>query len=287
MFLRILVVLGLLATASAQSLAEEVDLRVMSFNIRFGSANDGDNSWENRKEIVVDMIREQDPIVIGTQECLDFQADYLVEQLPHFRWFGVAREADGSGERMAVLYRADLISPIESGNFWLSETPKAPGSSSWDSACNRMATWARFHHHASGQAFYLINTHLDHRSEPARQGGSKVVLDFIETLPDDVPLVLTGDFNSIAANSIPYSILIDGGLADAWDTAAERVGPAVTWGAFKAPEVDSDRRIDWIMTRGGIVADRCETVTYNYDGRYPSDHFPVVAHLKIGGSEDE
>ncbi len=287
MFLRILVVLGLLATASARSLAEEVDLRVMSFNIRFGTANDGDNSWENRKEIVIDMIREQDPVVIGTQECLDFQADFLVEQLPQYRWFGVGREADGSGERMAVLYRADLISPIESGNFWLSETPEAPGSSSWDSACNRMATWARFHHHASGQPFYFINTHLDHRSEPARQGGSKVVLDFIKGLPNDVPLVLTGDFNSIAVSSIPYSILIDGGLADVWDTAAKRVGPAVTWGAFKAPEVDFDRRIDWIMTRGGIVADRCETVTYNRDGRYPSDHFPVVAHLKIGSSENE
>lgn len=285
--LRFLAVLGLLATASVRPLAAELDLNVMSFNIRFGTANDGDNSWENRKEIVIDMIREQDPVVIGTQECLDFQADYLVEQLPQYRWFGVGREADGTGERMAVLYRADTVSPIESGNFWLSETPQVPGSSSWNSACNRMATWARFYHHASGQTFYFINTHLDHRSEPARQGGSKVVLDFIKTLPDDVPLVLTGDFNSIAVSSTPYSVLVDGGLVDAWDKATEQVGPAVTWGAFNAPEIDSDRRIDWIMTRGGFVADRCETVTYNRDGRYPSDHFPVVAHLKIGSSENE
>lgn len=287
MAFRFLVVLGLLATASARPVAAELDLTVMSFNIRFGTANDGDNSWENRKEIVIDMIREQDPAVIGTQECLDFQADYLVEQLPQCRWFGVGREADGSGERMAILYRADLVSPIESGNFWLSETPHVPGSSSWNSACNRMATWAKFHHHASGQPFYFVNTHLDHRSEPARQGGSKVVLDFIKALPDNVPLVLTGDFNSIAVSSTPYSVLVEGGLIDAWDHATEQVGPAVTWGAFNAPKVDSDRRIDWIMTRGGFVADRCETVTYNRDGRYPSDHFPVVAHLKVGSNEDE
>lgn len=281
MLLRFVVVLGLLATANVRPIVAEPALTVMSFNIRYGTAQDGDNSWENRKDVVIDMIREQDPTIVGTQECLDFQADYVVEQLPHFRWFGVGREANGSGERMAILYRADRVSPIETGNFWLSETPGVPGSSSWNSACNRMATWGRFYDHESGRSFYFVNTHLDHRSEPARQGGSKVVLEFINSLPVDAPLILTGDFNSIAVSSVPYTVLSEGGLADVWTTALEQVGPAATWGAFKAPEAASDRRIDWILTRGSLVTSRCETVTYNRDGRYPSDHFPVVAALQL------
>jgi len=259
----------------------DLSMTVMSFNIRYGTANDGENSWELRKDLVVDMIRRYEPTVFGTQECLDFQADYLAEHMPEYRWFGVGREMDGTGERMAVFYRADRISPIESGNFWLSETPATPGTSSWDSACNRMATWAKFYDHDTKSFFYFVNTHLDHRSEPARQGGAKVVADFISRLPGDAPVILTGDFNSTAGSSEAYSILTQSGLADAWTTAKEQAGPPITWSAFEAPKPDTDRRIDWILVRGPIAVKRCETVTFNQDGRYPSDHFPVAAELVV------
>ncbi len=270
----------LLALGSTAALGD-IPLTVMSFNIRYGTANDGDNSWEHRKDIVVGMLREKAPTIIGTQECLDFQADYLVAHLPHYRWFGVGREADGNGERMAVLYRSDLVSPIDSGNFWLSETPDVPGTSSWNSACNRMATWAKFYHHESKTFFYYVNTHLDHKSEAARQSGAHVLLDFINTLPENAPVILTGDFNSTAVHSEPYTILTDGGMTDAWGAARDQVGPSVTWSAFKAPEPGTNRRIDWILTRGPVAVNRCETVTYNQGGRYPSDHFPVIAQLHI------
>jgi endonuclease/exonuclease/phosphatase family metal-dependent hydrolase len=259
----------------------ETPLQVMSFNIRYGTAADKQNAWPQRKEIVAGVIRQYDPDIVGTQECLDFQAEYLVAELPRYRWFGVGRESDGGGEHMAVLYKKDVLAPIESGNFWLSETPDTPGTSSWNSACNRMVTWAKFYHLETKAFFYYFNTHLDHQSEPARQGGARVLLSRLSQLASGTPIVVTGDFNALAEKSETYSILTGGGLSDAWSTAQERAGPVATWSGFEDPREGSDRRIDWILTRGPVVVHRCETVTYNREGRYPSDHFPVFAKLTL------
>lgn len=259
----------------------ETTIKAMSFNVRYGTAPDGANAWHQRKDLVIDVIRQCDPDIIGTQECLDFQADYIVQALPEYRWFGVGREADGRGEFMAVLYRPRVLSPIESGNFWLSETPDVPGSSSWNSACNRMVTWARFYHIESKQFFHFYNTHLDHKSEPARQGGATVLAGKLAALPANTPAIVTGDFNSVAGNSEAYRILAGAGLSDAWSAASERVGPSVTWCGWKPPREGVDERIDWILTRGPVSVSRCETVVVNRDGRYPSDHFPVIATLTI------
>ncbi|NUM53287.1 MAG: endonuclease/exonuclease/phosphatase family protein [Candidatus Hydrogenedentes bacterium] len=256
-------------------------LKIMSFNVRYGTANDGPNHWDKRKGIVTGAIKAYDPDVVGTQECLDFQAEYIVDELPEYRWFGVGREINCGGEHMAVLYKHKSLAPIESGNFWLSDTPGVVGSVSWDSACRRMVTWAKFQHLESKQSFYFLNTHLDHKSEPARQGGAKVLRDWIAALPADAPIILTGDFNSVAGNSEAYTILTAAGLNDAWTSAVERAGPAITWSGFKAPEEGQDRRIDWILARGPIDVTRCETVTFNQKGRYPSDHFPVFGLLSI------
>ncbi|MBM3289046.1 MAG: endonuclease/exonuclease/phosphatase family protein, partial [Candidatus Hydrogenedentes bacterium] len=173
----ILLALGAFVTHAATPLA------VMSFNVRYGTANDGPDHWNKRKDIVVDAILSSNPDIVGTQECLDFQADYIVSQLPEYRWFGVGRELNCGGEHMAVLYKHKALAPIETGNFWLSETPDVIGSISWDSACRRMVTWAKFLHLESKRTFYFFNTHLDHQSEPARQGGAKVLRDRIAALP--------------------------------------------------------------------------------------------------------
>ncbi len=256
-------------------------LKVMSFNVRYGTANDGPNHWDKRKEVVVETIETCDPDIVGTQECLEFQAEYIADRLRDYRWFGVGREIGCGGEHMAVLYKHKILAPIESGNFWLSETPDVVGSVSWDSACRRMVTWAKFLDLETKQTFYYFNTHLDHQSEPARQGGAKVLRDRIATLPADTPIIVTGDFNSVAGQSEAYTILTGAGLTDAWVSATERTGPSVTWSAFKAPEEGRDERIDWILTRGPITASKCETVTFNRKGRYPSDHYPVFGVLQI------
>jgi len=199
--------------------------------------------------------------------------------LPEYRWFGVGREADGSGERMAVLYRADILNPLETGNLWLCETPNVPGSSSWNSACNRMVTWGKFYRHGDKRIVYFFNTHFDHRSEEARRGAAKVLGEQVERIAGDAAVIVTGDFNARAEASVPWQTLADGGFKDAWLAAKVRRGPSVTWSGFKAPVEGSDRRIDWILMRGALEASRCETVDFNREGRYPSDHFPVFAEI--------
>jgi len=268
----------LLVTAAQ---AEPFTLNVMSFNIRYGTANDGENAWPHRRDIVVNMLRELSPDIIGTQECLDFQADYIVEQLPQYRWFGVGREADCSGERMAILYKWKQFSPIEVTNFWLSETPEVPGSQSWESACARMVTAARFYHNRTRQSFMFYNTHFDHRSEAARQGGAALLRERVDAVAATMPVVITGDFNAKGGDSAPWDTLVDNELQDAWLVADETVGPPVTFSRFEPPQMDVDRRIDWILVRGPIAVEQCETVLYNEDGRYVSDHFPVSARLRL------
>jgi endonuclease/exonuclease/phosphatase family metal-dependent hydrolase len=259
----------------------ELTVQVMTFNVRYGTAMDGDNSWQKRRDIVVNTIRKQAPDLCGLQECLAFQVEYIVEQLPEYRWIGIDRDVSGKGEMTAVLYKHKEIFPVASGHFWLSETPDVPASVSWDSSMTRMATWLQCYHPESKMFFYFYNTHLDHRGEEARQQGIRVIADHIAQLTAEAPVILTGDFNAAAQHTKPYEIALEKGLVDSWTAAPEKVGPTVTWSSFKAPKPDVDSRIDWILYRGPVTASRCETVVYNEEGRYPSDHYPVAATLHI------
>lgn len=275
----LLLIAALLAGVAASSDDTKGSITLMTFNIRYGTADDGPNSWDYRKDIVVNAIKAQAPDILGLQECLKMQSDYLADALPEYERFGVGREADGSGERMEVFYRSSRLAPLEAGNFWLSETPEVPGSRSWKSANVRMATWLRFHDFQSGRTFVYLNTHLDHRSEDARREAARLLFRWAGDLQKDIPVAISGDFNATAEQSVPWETLTKG-FSDAWVVAAKRVGPPVTWSAFAAPS-DEIRRIDWILVREGISVSQCETVTYNEDSRYPSDHFPVVATLEF------
>ena len=259
----------------------EASLAVMSFNFRYATAPDGDNSWDHRKGVFANAIRACAPDVFGAQECLESQAEFVVQTLPEYHWFGIGRESNGEGEMAAVFYKKKTLSPIETGNFWLSETPDVPGSKSWKSACTRMVTWAKFRHLQSGQLFYFFNTHFDHASEQARQQAARLLLERIKALSGDLPVILTGDFNAAAEEAVAWKTLGDGGFSDAWLTAEKKVGPDITYGGFKPPVEGKKDRIDWILTRGPIKVQQCETVLYSENGRYPSDHYPVTACLRL------
>jgi endonuclease/exonuclease/phosphatase family metal-dependent hydrolase len=275
-FRRLLAVLALVA---AGPVSAETALSVMTFNIRYGTANDGPNAWELRRDIVVDTIEQYAPDILGLQECLKFQADYLAAHLPEYDHFGVGRESDGSGERMEIFYRPEVLVPIESGHFWLSETPDVPGSRSWDSANVRMASWAKFHVFGSGQRLMYLNSHFDHRSRDARVEAANMLASWAEDQARRLPVIITADFNATAEQSLPWEILTVP-LRDAWMATSERVGPAITWSGFKAP-TEEVRRIDWILVSDDIAVTKCETITYSDSGRFPSDHFPVVAQILV------
>lgn len=269
-----------LVTASACAQAE-IELDVMSFNVRYGTAPDGDNAWPNRKDLLVETIALHAPHIVGTQETLEFQAEYIVEQLPEYRWFGIGREANGGGEFTAILYKHAELSPISTRTEWLSETPGVPASKSWDSSLPRIVTYALFLHRKTGKQIFVANTHFDHRGREARNQSAKQIVRAFEAVPEETPAILIGDFNAIGGDSEPWQTLIDGGFKDAWVEAPETAGPVTTWSAFRAPDPDSNRRIDWILFRGPVAALRCETVTHNRDGQYPSDHYPVAARFRI------
>ena len=256
-----------------------VEITVMTFNVRYGSANDGPNSWDLRKDLVSETIRKYSPDIVGLQECLDFQADYLAGALPDYSHFGVGRERNGKGERMEILYKKGVLAPLETGNYWLSEQPDVPGSKSWNASNVRMVTWAKFHHYPSREHFFHFNTHFDHRSEEARREAAKMLSEDVLSRASGSKAIITGDFNAIAESSEPWNTLINAGLKDCWMVASETVGPEITWSGFKAPELGLKRRIDWILLLGDIQCSLTETVTFNQQGRFPSDHYPVFSRI--------
>ena len=240
--------------------------------------SDGPNQWEYRRDLLVDTIREKAPDVLGTQELHYEQGRYIVEQLAGYEWFGVSRRGNREDEHMGVFYRKDRLKLVDSGNFWLSETPETPGSISWDMSLPRMVTWGLFET-ASGRRFHLYNTHFAHRREDghARVASARLIAERMAKLPAGTPFVMTGDFNAPAGGDV-YQVFA-GALTDAWTAAPRRAGPEGTFNGFKG--TGTGPRIDWIFYRGALAAVEAETVTRNQDGRYPSDHFPVFAVLEF------
>ncbi|MGH9660508.1 MAG: endonuclease/exonuclease/phosphatase family protein [Bryobacteraceae bacterium] len=243
----------------------------MSFNVRFPSPGDGPDVWDKRRDFLVATIRKHAPDVFGTQELFHEQGEYIVAQAPEYRWFGLSRRGNQTDEHMGVFYKHAKLKLTNSGNFWLSENPNQPGSMSWNVSLPRMATWGLFET-ASGFRFYLVNTHFPHRreDEAARVECARVIARYIDGRPA-IPIVLTGDFNAPAGGAV-YNVFQ---LTDAWKSAAKRSGPEGTFNGFRG--TTTGPRIDWILFRGPLRVMEAHTITDDRQGRYPSDHFPVMA----------
>lgn len=240
-------------------------LRVMTFNIRLIIDSDGANNWDARRDLVVEMLRTEDPDIIGTQELFKRQGDELVARLPQYVWFGEGRRGGDGDEHMGVFYRKDRLRVRESGNFWLSDTPEVPGSITWGNLYPRMVTWARFERIADGATFVLYNTHLPYRDvdEPLRIRGAELIQERLGRLHASDNVILTGDFNTTPDSRVHTALASK--LTDAWLASPERSGPEATFHNFTG---QADRRIDWIMFRG-LKAKWAKTVTTHRGERYP------------------
>lgn len=267
---------ALLLLCALASTAHGEALRVMSFNVRYPAKDDGPNVWENRRDILVHTILEHDPDVIGTQELFHLQGEYIVRAAPAYAWFGLSRRGNQEDEHMGVFYKKEKLRVVESGNFWLSETPDTPGSISWDMSLPRMVTWALFERIQGGGRFYFYNTHFAHRREDdnARLQSAKLLAQRLRALPQGVPVIVTGDFNSPAGNDA-YEAMTAPGFDDSWLTANRKSGPETTLSRWNGSR--EGRRIDWILYRGIPNPSEAATITYSEQGRYPSDHYPVLA----------
>ena len=273
------------AAAAPPAASPAVDtLRVMTFNIRYGTASDGENRWARRRDLVLSVIRDFDPAVLGLQEALRFQLDELGEALGHLGEVGVGRR-DGrkSGEYAAILYDTRRLEVLEQGTFWFSETPETPGSRGWGTSIPRICTWGRFRLAENDASFYVYNVHWDHRAQRSRERSSALLLERIAARPHpDDPVLVTGDFNAGEDNPA-FRRLLAGGLRDTFRDRHPDVDPVGTSKGFKG-ETDGGK-IDAVLASAGWNVLEAAIVRTNDAGRYPSDHFPVTALVRLRSAE--
>ncbi len=253
---------------------ESARFDVMSFNIRYGDAADGPDRWELRRDGVVDRVKAPQPMVFGVQEALGYQVEFIAERFPDYEWVGVGRD-DGKmkGELSAIFVRKGLRVVDRSGTRWISPTPEVAGSLGGDATLPRVFTWVVVR--VEGKEILVINTHWDHRSESARLLGAEQISAFADN-HSGMRTVLMGDFNC-ELNSAPVRKLIEVGF----NPLGIQSGPKFTFNAFN-PDATSGGLIDHFFYRGalsseGVVVDDSKM----HNGRFPSDHFPVVASFVL------
>jgi len=269
------------ALAGPIGVAAPLELRVMTYNLRYASATPP-HAWPDRRPALVQLVAREAPDVLGTQEGVHGQLRDLAAGLPGYDWIGLGREGGSRGEFMAVFYRRDRFEPLAYDHFWLSATPAVIGSTSWGNTIPRMVTWVRFRDRASGRVFEFWNTHLDHRSEESRQRSAALLRERLARTDPAVPLLLVGDFNCPAGASAAHALLTgEAGLADTWDLAPRRGNADFnTFNGF-APAVRDGVRIDWILARPPVAVAAAAIVDHADLPVAPSDHFPVTATVRF------
>lgn len=272
LFLAALIMLPQAAQAKKENEGTE-GLKVMSYNIRLGSANDGTNSWSLRYTATGEMLEDQAPDVFGVQEALDYQVRYI-NDMCGYEYVGVGREnGKKEGEHMAIFWNKKSVSMLKWGTFWLSETPQKP-SKGWDAACFRTATWALMKDKKTGRKFYFVNTHLDHEGKEAQKNGLKLIVDRIgEINPEGYPMVLTGDFNMKPDD--PNLAELDSKMQSTRKIAAVTDNHDTYNGWGRGSGI-----IDYIYVSGFSSCPEYQTVVKRYrDRKFVSDHYPVSARL--------
>jgi endonuclease/exonuclease/phosphatase family metal-dependent hydrolase len=253
-------------------------LTVLSFNIRYGTANDGENHWLKRREQLFALLREQQADVVGLQEALHGQLEEIVAAVPGYAYVGVGR-ADGrqAGEYAAILYRTARLTPRRSDTFWFSDTPGVVKSMSWGNRIERVCTWAYFEDR-EGPAFYLYNVHLDHESQPSREKSAALLMSVVNARDPKAPVIVTGDFNSGEDN--PAAQLVARTLRDTFRAAHPDAKDVGTFTGFAFGKTAGDK-IDYVFAEPGVEVLAAGILRNATDGRYPSDHFPVMARIRL------
>ncbi len=258
------------------------NFKVMSYNIRYPATEDykSGNGWNDRKFGLVKMLHYHQPDIIGMQEVVYEQLEFLSENLNRYNWFGVGRDdGEKKGEFTPIFYDTTKFNFIEGKNFWLSDTPEKP-SKSWDAALNRIVTMVMLEAKLSKKRFYVINTHLDHKGEIAREKSAKLIIKEIIKLNNKYPVILTGDFNTVP-KSIPYNIIVNI-LNDSYlITKTYPYGPDGTSSGFSVCQDIKLNRIDYIFVSSDIEVLSYANLTDSYNKNYYSDHLPVIVKIEI------
>jgi len=266
-----------------------LDVRVMTFNIKQHGPQstlpkESPLHWDFRGPIVVDVLRDASPDIVGLQEAFRLQLDDLRKALPKFDAVGEGRDGGERGEHCSILYRADRIRVDDSGTFWLSDTPEKK-SRTWGHFHHRICTWARLIEKPTGRALYVFNTHLDHKSQTAREKSVRLIARRIHDRKHNDPFVLIGDFNAGEDNPVVGYLKGDHRdaspvpVVDSFRLRHPNEKIVGTGNRFEG-RVDG-HKIDYVFVPPGTRVLEAAIVRTNRDGRYPSDHFPVTARVRL------
>lgn len=264
----------------AGALPAQAPVRVMSFNIRYGTANDGAHHWVNRRAAVIATIRDHAPHLLGVQEALRSQLDELKAGLREFQELGVGRDDGGTrGEYAALLVDTLRFEVLASGTFWLSDTPDVPGSMHWGNRITRITTWARLSDRATGDTVRVYNAHWDHESQPARERSASLLLDRVarDGAPTD-RVIVVGDFNADETNPAFRALLATGtGLQDSYRVRHPEATLVGTYHAFLGDSTGG--KIDAILMGGRWRVLASGIDRRRWGGIWASDHFAVWSVL--------
>ncbi len=270
-----------------------LNLNVMSFNIRRGTAKDGKNHWMFRRNRVRELLNHYRPDVLGLQEALDFQISEISAMLPGYENVGIGNMGGSKGLHTAIFYDAVRFVPSAEGTFWFSDTPDIPGSKGWGNIIPRTCTWTRLIEKDSEQAFYFYNVHLDHISRRSRKNSVVFLTRFIHTRPSPDPFVLTGDFNA-REKSTPIKYL-KGKIPLRIKTKENVSNPEPLMDTFRAryPNVRNVAtfhgfgryffrlKLDYIFVSPSVRIQDAKIIQPQWKKRYPSDHFPLLTHIDL------
>ena len=260
------------------------DLRVATYNLRYINKIDSinGNGWAMRSPVITALIRFHDFDVFGTQEGYKNQLDDITDALPQYVYYGRGRD-DGKdkGEHSAIFYKKDKFKLLDKGDFWLSQTPDKP-SLGWDATCcNRICSWVYLQDKKSGKKFYFFNAHFDHQGVQARQESSKLVLQKMKDIAGKVPAMFTGDLNGSQSSDWYKAIANSGLLKDTYFQVKYPYANNASFNGFGATKSDNNEIIDHIFISDDFAVKKWGLLTDTYHGKYPSDHFPVVAEISF------
>lgn len=255
-------------------------ITVGSFNVRYDNPRDSGNLWSSRLPRVAALIDFHEFDIVGTQEGLQHQLDGLQDLLPGYTYYGIGRD-DGAfkGEHSAIFIKKDAFAILDNGDFWLSETPTKPGFG-WDARINRICSWVLLQHKVTNKKMYCFNVHYDHQAMVARKESSKLILEKIKTIAGNTPVILTGDFNGDHSSEWYQLIANSGVLLDTYKRVAVPYKPNGTFQGF-GPNLNPDQVIDHIFTSSHFTVSRWGVLTDSYNGKFPSDHFPVLTRITL------
>ena len=262
----------------------ELDLKVMTFNIRYDNPDDKLNNWKYRKEAVTKLIRAENIDILGAQEVLANQLKDITQRLPEYNSIGVGRE-DGieKGEFSPIFYKKDKFSVLKSGYFWLSETPEIP-SKGWDAACERIATWAQLKDKASGKVVFVLNTHLDHVGTLARQKSVELLKKNTALLSEGLPQIIMGDFNADPESTVIKQMLIPADAVVFFNSkaVAKKVfGSNWTFNGFGTVAIKERPIIDYIFVNKAVRVKEHHVAPETANGKFISDHSAVFVKVSI------